>query len=99
LGGWKRILRSWSLLSKLEPLGLEPFVDQSIRLPMLNAVKVPECIQEAEVRKRLLNEFQIEIGAGLGALAGKVWRIGLMGESSHKKNILYLVHALEKLLV
>jgi alanine-glyoxylate transaminase/serine-glyoxylate transaminase/serine-pyruvate transaminase len=86
------------LVGKLESLGLEMFVDPSCRLPMLNAVLVPEGVDEAAVRNRLRNEFKIEIGAGLGPMAGKVWRIGLMGESSRAENVERIVSALKEIL-
>ena len=62
-------------------------MDENYRLPQLNAVKVPEGIDEATVRQRLLSQYNLEIGAGLGALAGKVWRIGQMGFASKMENI------------
>ena len=62
-------------------------VEESARLPQLNAITVPDGVDEAGVRSRLLNEFDIEIGAGLGALAGRIWRIGLMGESSRPEKV------------
>jgi alanine-glyoxylate transaminase/serine-glyoxylate transaminase/serine-pyruvate transaminase len=65
---------------------------------MLNSVRVPEGVNDAGVRKRLLSEFDIEIGAGLGPLAGKTWRIGLMGESSKKNYVLALLKALGRVL-
>ncbi len=68
------------------------------RLWMLNSVMIPEGVKDIEVRKRLLQEFNIEIGAGLGPLAGKTWRIGLMGESSKKEHVLSLLQALGKVL-
>ncbi len=86
------------LLKQLSELDLTPFVDESIRLPSLNAMSIPNGIDEAAVRRRLLNEYDIEIGGGLGALAGKVWRIGLMGESSKKANVVYLAAALREIL-
>jgi alanine-glyoxylate transaminase/serine-glyoxylate transaminase/serine-pyruvate transaminase len=61
-------------------------------------VDIPEGVDDASVRKQLLNEYNLEIGAGLGALAGKVWRIGLMGESSNKHNIDTCVAALKEVL-
>jgi alanine-glyoxylate transaminase/serine-glyoxylate transaminase/serine-pyruvate transaminase len=70
-------------------------VDEEYRLPQLNSVTIPEGIDEAAVRSRLLNEFNLEIGAGLGALAGKVWRIGLMGHSSRAENIFLCLSSLE----
>ncbi len=86
------------LIGVLQKLGLEPFVEKSFRLPTLNAIKVPEGFDEATIRKALLNEYHIEIGAGLGTLAGKIWRIGLMGESSTRANIVYLLYALEEIM-
>jgi alanine-glyoxylate transaminase/serine-glyoxylate transaminase/serine-pyruvate transaminase len=67
-------------------------------LPQLNSITVPPGIKEAEVRSRLLGDYNLEIGAGLGALAGKVWRIGLMGESSCKTNVLICLGALDAIL-
>ena len=69
-----------------------------MRLPQLNAVRVPDGVDEAAVRSRLLREYGIEIGAGLGALAGKVWRIGLMGHAASEKNVLLCLGALEAVL-
>lgn len=94
----RHLRNSRQLLEGLSKLGLIPFVDESIRLPTLNAIKIPGNVEEAGVRKRLLNEYHIEIGGGLGDLAGKVWRMGLMGESSTKANIVYLLSALEEIL-
>ena len=76
-----------ALVQSLESMGLEMLVDPAFRLPMLNSVKVPDQVDEAQVRNRLLNEFQIEIGAGLGPLAGKIWRIGLMGHTARPENV------------
>lgn len=89
---------SAELLAGLQEFGLEPFVDESIRLPTLNAIRIPDSIDDSAVRSRLLREYDIEIGGGLGDLAGKVWRIGLMGESSKKANIVYLLAALSECL-
>jgi alanine-glyoxylate transaminase/serine-glyoxylate transaminase/serine-pyruvate transaminase len=86
------------LRAGLEAMGLGFVVDEEYRLPQLNAVSIPEGVDEAQVRTRLLNEFNLEIGAGLGALAGKVWRIGLMGHSSRKENIFLCLSALEAVL-
>ena len=72
------------LVENLNAIGLEFVVDASYRLPQLNLVKIPEGLDEAAVRKRLLSEFNLEIGAGLGAFAGEVWRIGLMGYSARR---------------
>jgi alanine-glyoxylate transaminase/serine-glyoxylate transaminase/serine-pyruvate transaminase len=68
-------------------------------LTTLNAVHVPDGVDDLTVRKRLLNEFGIEIGAGLGPFKGKAWRIGLMGHSSTKRNVMLVLSALESLLL
>jgi len=75
------------LRNGLEAMGLEFYVEPEYRLPQLNAVKVPDGVDEARVRSVLLNDFNLEIGAGLGPLAGKIWRIGLMGASSTEKHV------------
>ncbi|MCW8880973.1 MAG: alanine--glyoxylate aminotransferase family protein [Sedimenticola sp.] len=87
-----------ALRAGLEAMGLTFIVNEQDRLPQLNAVSIPEGVDDAEVRSRLLNEYNLEIGAGLGALAGKVWRIGLMGHASRSENILLCVGALEAVL-
>ncbi len=87
-----------ALAAGLEAMGLSFVVDQSCRLPQLNSVTIPEGVDDATVRKTLLNDYNLEIGAGLGALAGKVWRIGLMGYASNKKNVLLCISALENTL-
>jgi alanine-glyoxylate transaminase / serine-glyoxylate transaminase / serine-pyruvate transaminase len=86
------------LVKGLEELGMKMLVEAPYRLPMLNAVSLPEGIDELSVRRRLRNEFKIEIGGGLGLLAGKVWRIGLMGYTSRKENVSALLAALRKVL-
>jgi len=86
---------SEALIAGLEQLGLTPLLPAGQRLPMLNCVTVPAHIPEAEVRTQLLMEDGIEIGGGLGLLKGKVWRIGLMGESSTEAHVLTLLNALE----
>jgi len=86
------------LVSELKTLGLELFVEESARLPMLNAVKIPDGVDDAGVRARLLKDYHIEIGGGLGPLAGKIWRIGLMGETAKKENIQRLMDALKNIL-
>ena len=68
-------------------MGLEIASQPGHQLWQLNAVRVPEGVDEAAVRKRLLTDFNIEVGAGLGPLKGKIWRIGLMGETSSKENV------------
>ncbi|MBI3009050.1 MAG: alanine--glyoxylate aminotransferase family protein [Candidatus Omnitrophica bacterium] len=87
-----------ALKKGLEKLGLSLHANEGHRLWMLNTVRVPEGIDEARVRKRLLDEFNIEIGGGLGVLKGKVWRVGLMGYSSREENVIYFLHAMEKIL-
>jgi alanine-glyoxylate transaminase / serine-glyoxylate transaminase / serine-pyruvate transaminase len=82
----------------LAGIGLELLVAKDIRLPQLNTVIIPDGVDDAKVRARLLNEFDLEIGAGLGALAGKVWRIGLMGFAASDKNIDFCVASLKKVL-
>lgn len=82
------------LVEGLAELGLHLFVEPEYRLPMLNAVAVPDGADEAAVRRRLLEEHDIEVGAGLGPLAGKIWRIGLMGETSRPENVERLLRAL-----
>jgi alanine-glyoxylate transaminase/serine-glyoxylate transaminase/serine-pyruvate transaminase len=86
------------LVNELNGIGLELFVEKNARLPMLNAVKIPEGANDVDVRSRLLNEFHIEIGGGLGPLSGKIWRIGLMGETAKKESIHRLMDALNKIL-
>ncbi|HEY8516834.1 MAG TPA: alanine--glyoxylate aminotransferase family protein [Candidatus Binatia bacterium] len=83
-----------ALVAGLDALGLAMPVAPEHRLPMLNAVSVPDGVDEAGVRKQLLDEHGIEIGAGLGPWKGRVWRIGLMGESSTAGNVLLVLHAL-----
>ncbi|SEQ75088.1 alanine-glyoxylate transaminase / serine-glyoxylate transaminase / serine-pyruvate transaminase [Amphritea atlantica] len=87
-----------ALRDGLEAMGIGFLVEEPYRLPQLNSVFVPEGIDEAEVRSRLLADYSLEIGAGLGALAGKVWRIGLMGAACNKKNVLLCLSALENTL-
>ena len=82
----------------LQALGLELLVDERHRLPQLNAVRIPEGVEDLPVRKRLLDEYSIEIGAGLGALAGKIWRIGLMGASSSADSVDRVLAALKVVL-
>lgn len=87
------------LATKLASLGMEFLVDPDYRLPNLNAVRIPDGVDDVMVRNRLLNEYNIEIGGGLGKFAGKVWRIGLMGESSTHNHVNMLVSALQEIMV
>jgi alanine-glyoxylate transaminase/serine-glyoxylate transaminase/serine-pyruvate transaminase len=96
---WARHLKNHlALRVGLEAMGLTFIVKEADRLPQLNAVSIPAGIDDATVRGRLLKEYNLEIGAGLGALAGKVWRIGLMGHASRAENILLCIGALESIL-
>jgi len=88
-----------ALRAGLESMGLSFLVEENYRLPQLNAVNVPAGVDEARVRSKLLNDYSLEIGAGLGTLAGKVWRIGLMGHASNMKNVMYCLGALEAVLL
>lgn len=87
-----------ALAAGLAQLGLEFVVPAAARLPQLNAVQVPAGVDEAALRARLLNEYNLEIGAGLGPLAGKVWRLGLMGYTCRSENVLFCLAALGKVL-
>lgn len=87
-----------ALMAGLEAMGLGMAVAADHRLPQLNSVNVPGGVDEAAVRAALLSEFDLEIGAGLGALAGKTWRIGLMGFASNRRNVLFCLNALEAVL-
>jgi len=86
------------LRAGIEAMGLSFVVPEAARLPQLNAVTIPDGVDEAAVRGRLLNDFNLEIGAGLGALAGKVWRIGLMGHAANAKNVMFCLGALDTVL-
>ena len=87
-----------ALVRALESLGLQLLPPADERLWTLNAVRVPEGVDEVAVRRRLLEEFGIEIGAGLGPLAGRIWRVGLMGAGSTLSNVLLFVSALQRVL-
>ena len=96
---WKRHDRNHQALrAGLEAMGLSIIVDEAYRLPQLNAVSVPEGVDEAAVRGALLKNYSLEIGAGLGTLAGKIWRVGLMGYASNPKNVLLFLSALDETL-
>lgn len=86
------------LRAGLEKLGLNFVVAEDSRLPQLNAVYIPEGVDDAAVRTRLLKDYNLEIGAGLGALAGKAWRIGLMGFGARRENVALCLKALEEVL-
>jgi len=94
---WARHSKMHQLLRDgLTQLGLKFVVEEASRLPQLNAVYIPEGVDDAAVRKHLLEEYNLEIGAGLGALAGKAWRIGLMGFSARRENVALCLRALEE---
>jgi len=87
-----------ALRAGIEALGLTFVVPEDERLPQLNSVSIPEGVDDLAVRRQLLNDYQLEIGAGLGDLSGKVWRIGLMGHACNRKNVLYCLGALDAVL-
>ncbi|MGD8784005.1 MAG: alanine--glyoxylate aminotransferase family protein [Thioalkalispiraceae bacterium] len=87
-----------ALRAGLEAMGINFVVAEQDRLPQLNAVTIPEGADDATVRGKLLQDYNLEIGAGLGALAGKVWRIGLMGSACNMKNIEYCLDSLDEVL-
>lgn len=96
---FERHMRNHILLKReLSSLGFEFVVKEGYRLPMLNAVKLPDGMDDAAVRTRLLNEYNIEVGGGLGQFAGKIWRIGLMGESSNANYVNTLTAALKEIM-
>ncbi len=84
-----------ALVAGVEAMGLSMLVPEKERLPMLNAVRVPEGADDLKVRKMLLQAYGIEIGGGLGDLAGKIWRVGLMGHAARRKNVCLFLSALE----
>jgi alanine-glyoxylate transaminase/serine-glyoxylate transaminase/serine-pyruvate transaminase len=94
----RHMLNHRALKAGLAALGISFTAAEGHQLPTLNAVRVPEGVDDAAVRKALLNRFGIEIGGGLGAFKGRVWRIGLMGYGSRQNNVLLLLGALEQLL-
>ncbi len=96
---WDRHRRvSDTLRSGLADLGLSLLGDPAASLPMLNAIRVPDGVDEASVRRRLLEEFDIEIGAGLGPLKGRIWRVGLMGHTAREQNAVWFVEAMRRIL-
>jgi alanine-glyoxylate transaminase/serine-glyoxylate transaminase/serine-pyruvate transaminase len=96
---WQRHLTQHKALkSGLEALGLHYVADPDHLLPMLNAVSVPDGVDEAAIRRQLQGDYSIEIGSGLGVFKGKAWRIGLMGESATERHVTALLTALRELL-
>ena len=97
LNSWERHYDNHLKLKEgLARLGLYYFVEDAFGLPQLNAVNIPEGVDDAALRSKLLREHNLEIGGGLGPMAGKIWRIGLMGASSCQKNIDKLLGALKE---
>lgn len=96
---WQRHRRVHEVfIREMRKLELEPAVAEPIRAPMINAIKIPEGVDDAKVRQRLYDEFDIEIGAGLGPLKGKIWRVGLMGHGAREENVEILAKALKQLI-
>jgi alanine-glyoxylate transaminase / serine-glyoxylate transaminase / serine-pyruvate transaminase len=87
-----------AFIREMRKLEIEPAVTESIRAPMINAIKIPDGADDAKIRQRLYDEFNIEIGAGLGPLKGKIWRVGLMGHGSRVENVEILSKALKQLI-
>jgi len=94
----RHMLNHQALVAGIEAMGLSMLVAEGERLPMLNAIRIPEGTDDLKVRKTLLNDFGMEIGGGLGDLAGKVWRVGLMGHASRRRNVFLFLSALETIL-
>lgn len=96
---WERHQRNYQALrAGIEAMGLQLAVKEKERLPQLNAITIPAGVDDAAVRTRLLQEYGLEIGAGLGEMAGKLWRVGLMGYGSNPRNVLIFLGALETVL-
>jgi alanine-glyoxylate transaminase/serine-glyoxylate transaminase/serine-pyruvate transaminase len=88
-----------ALVKALAPMGFQPLVDEPHRLPPLTSLRLPDAVLEAgeaALRARLLEAHGIEVGGGLGPLAGRIWRVGLMGENAREENIARLVAALRE---
>ena len=96
---WQRHQEMHQLLKQgLQALGLQFVVAEPYRLPQLNSIYIPSGVDDATVRQQLLRQYNLEIGAGLGDLAGKTWRIGLMGYGARRENIALCIKALEEVL-
>lgn len=94
----RHMLNHKTLVAGVEAMGLSMLVAEGERLPMLNTIRIPDGADDVSVRKTLLNDFGMEIGGGLGDLAGKVWRVGLMGHTSRRRNVVLFLAALETIL-
>jgi aspartate aminotransferase-like enzyme len=93
---WARHERLFgALVAGLEALGIELFAPPACRLPTVAAIRVPEGVNDPRVRGILLDEFGIEIAGGLGAYAGRMWRVGIMGHSASQANVVLVLAALE----
>lgn len=96
---WQRHQLNYrALAAGLNAMGIDFLVDEPFRLPQLNSVLIPKGVNDGEVRNTLLQDYSLEIGAGLGDFAGKVWRIGLMGHASRKQNVLNFLAALDSVI-
>lgn len=96
---WLRHRNMHQLLkSKLNDIGLTFLIDEAYRLPQLNMIAIPKGVDDVQIRKQLLSDYNLEIGAGLGEFAQKVWRIGLMGYAARKENVLLCVNALKEVI-
>jgi len=88
-------LNGAALAAGLEAMGLSPFAREGYRIPMLRSVRIPHGVEDLVVRKSLLTQAGVEIGGGLGPTRGHIWRIGLLGHSSRRDNVLLVLRALE----
>ena len=88
-----------ALIAGAEAIGLKPAAAENYRAPMLTTLRIPDGIDDAAIRKRLIMDYNIEIGGGLGIFAGKAWRIGLMGDAANEQSVLLVLNAIEKLLI
>ncbi len=96
---WQRHRENAELLwAGLEKMGMSLFVPRAYRLPSLTTVQIPTGVEDLVVRRRLLNDYNIEIAGGFGPLASKIWRIGLMGHSSRRENVTLLLAAMREIL-
>jgi alanine-glyoxylate transaminase/serine-glyoxylate transaminase/serine-pyruvate transaminase len=96
---WKKHMDNHLILREgLQDLGISYLVDEDDRLPQLNSIFIPDGVDDLASRQKLLNDFNLEIGAGLGVLAGKIWRIGLMGSSSNKSNIDHCLESIKQVI-
>ena len=96
---WKRHLEAHSRLKKgLDNLSFDFVVEKEYRLPQMNSIHIPEGYDDLEIRSKLLNDYNLEIGAGLGKFSGKIWRIGLMGYNARNESVDYCLNSLKEVL-